>query len=210
MPRSIGQYTEGIKLKKDGQSNASLEENMNSRLNTSQCQHKSVTKELAKGKNQTNTMPLPAKEGLSNINTQIEPSFMDTENLTSHVSDMHVEKVHTIILFHLCFVRYDINKTHCRIIGKLAMPRNLLCLFFQKCAIMSDAKCSVTCKEIHHVESIDKTNDIAGNKATSSLQLKAPIAGFRDMTEDNESSSNTCQELSVLNGIQQMPCQILR
>ena len=75
---------------------------------------------------------------------------------------------------------------------------------------MSDAKCSETRKEIPHVESTDKTKDIIENNVTSSLQLKAPIAGFSDVTEHNESCSTSCQELSVLNGIQQMPRQILR
>ena len=75
---------------------------------------------------------------------------------------------------------------------------------------MSDDKCSETRKEIPRVERTDNTEDILGNNITSCLQLKAPIAGFSDVTENNESCSTSCQELSVLNGIQQKPRQILR
>jgi hypothetical protein len=75
---------------------------------------------------------------------------------------------------------------------------------------MSDTKYSEMGERILHVESTDKTKDVIANNVTSSLQLKAPIAGVSDMTEHNESCSTSCQELNLLNGIQQMPRQILR
>ena len=100
MPRSIAQYTDSIKINQEGQSYAYQEEDVNSRPMACQSQHKNVTKELAKQNNQANTIQLPAKNELSYINTQIEPSLKDIENLTSQVSDMDAEKVHRVTLNH--------------------------------------------------------------------------------------------------------------
>ena len=75
---------------------------------------------------------------------------------------------------------------------------------------MSDMVCIEARKGISHVERLDKTKDILENNATNSLELKAPITGVSDMTIHNESPSTSCQELSVLNGITQMPRQLIR